>query len=119
MLITGTPIQNNLIQLLSLLVFINPQLFEQAQESFEAIFDKNGNAAKDGLENDVARRRIDHAAKIMTPFVLRRRKDEVRKDIPPKTRVVEYCQFTKVQKQIYHVSRYLIAPKNDSDFRVS
>lgn len=73
-LITGTPLQNNLMELLSLLVFIMPELFLPARESFTAIFDINKNSR---LEDEVSKRRLAHAATIMTPFVLRRKKDEV------------------------------------------
>jgi SWI/SNF-related matrix-associated actin-dependent regulator of chromatin subfamily A containing DEAD/H box 1 len=101
MLITGTPIQNNLMELLALLIFINPALFEPAQSSFASIFDKT-NTAHEGLEGDVAKKRIDHATKILTPFVLRRRKEEVRKDIPTKTKLIEYCEPTNEQTELYH-----------------
>jgi SNF2 family DNA or RNA helicase len=100
MLITGTPIQNNLMELLSLLIFINPELFAPAESSFAAIFDKT-NTAQEGLEGDVAKRRIERATKILTPFVLRRKKDEVRKEIPTKTRVIEYCEATTDQRKLY------------------
>jgi SWI/SNF-related matrix-associated actin-dependent regulator 1 of chromatin subfamily A len=100
MLITGTPIQNNLMELLSLLIFINPELFAPAESSFAAIFDKT-NTAQEGLEGDVAKRRIERATKILTPFVLRRKKDEVRKEIPTKTRVIEYCEATTDQMKLY------------------
>jgi SWI/SNF-related matrix-associated actin-dependent regulator 1 of chromatin subfamily A len=101
LLLTGTPIQNNLMELLALLIFINPKLFEPAQASFASIFDKT-NTAQEGLEGDVAKKRIERAAKILTPFVLRRRKDEVRKDIPTKTRLIEYCEPTVEQVELYH-----------------
>ncbi|KAJ3372791.1 ATP-dependent helicase smarcad1 [Kappamyces sp. JEL0680] len=74
LLITGTPMQNNLMELLSLLTFIMPELFEPARASFEAIFDLK--PSNNQLEDDVSRRRLDHAGKIMAPFVLRRRKDD-------------------------------------------
>src|SRR5207247_1314260 len=36
------------------------------------------------------------------PFVLRRLKDEVAKELPPKTEVVQYCEMTHEQQRLYH-----------------
>jgi hypothetical protein len=76
LLITGTPLQNNLMELLSLLTFIMPNIFEPARESFEAIFDLK-KASNQKLDDEVSKRRLDHAGKILSPFVLRRKKDDV------------------------------------------
>lgn len=37
----------------------------------------------------------------MTPFVLRRKKAQVLQDLPPKTEIIEYCEMTPAQKEIY------------------
>lgn len=98
-LITGTPLQNNLMELLSLLTFIMPDVFESAYDTFAAIFElKNTN---NRLEDEVSKRRVEQASKIMNPFVLRRRKDEVLNDIPPKIRQVVNCPMTATQKVVY------------------
>ena len=52
-----------------------PDIFEPAKGSFEAIFDLK--PTNNRLEDDVSRRRLEHAKSIMTPFVLRRKKDDV------------------------------------------
>jgi SWI/SNF-related matrix-associated actin-dependent regulator 1 of chromatin subfamily A len=41
---------------------------------------------------------------MMTPFVLRRRKDQVLKDLPKKIERVEWCEMTAMQKSIYEDS---------------
>jgi SWI/SNF-related matrix-associated actin-dependent regulator 1 of chromatin subfamily A len=98
-LITGTPLQNNLMELLSLLTFIMPDVFAPAYDTFSAIFDlKNSN---NRLEDEVSKRRLERASKIMNPFVLRRRKDDVLNDIPPKTRRVVNCSMPSPQKTVY------------------
>jgi SNF2 family DNA or RNA helicase len=106
MLITGTPIQNNLVELLTLLTFINPELFTSAQISFQSIFDLKSSV--DGtLENKLALNRIQKANSILSPFVLRRKKQDVRNDIPPKTRIIEYIKLLPKQRSLYHVFRPL------------
>lgn len=75
LLMTGTPLQNNLSELLSLLTFIMPDIFEPAKKKFSAIFDIRANNSK--LEDEMTKRRLDYASRIMTPFILRRKKDEV------------------------------------------
>ena len=109
-LITGTPLQNNLMELLydfcffilissSLLTFIMPDIFNPAYETFVSIFDlKNSN---NRLEDEVSKRRVERAGKIMNPFVLRRRKEDVLNDIPPKSRKIVYCSMSKAQKSVY------------------
>lgn len=73
LLLTGTPLQNNLTELISLLSFILPNTFSQVQDSLKAIF-KVPPAAQ---ANMLSRRRIESAKKVMTPFVLRRKKHQV------------------------------------------
>jgi SWI/SNF-related matrix-associated actin-dependent regulator 1 of chromatin subfamily A len=106
MLITGTPVQNNLVQLLSLLIFINPELFEPAKQSFESIF-------TDDLQDLMASKRIERATSILSPFVMRRKKIDVRNDIPIKQQFIEYCQMDARQKQIYH--NILIRSKKEQE----
>ncbi|KAG8891809.1 hypothetical protein FRB99_003344, partial [Tulasnella sp. 403] len=85
LLLTGTPLQNNLQELVSLLNFIMPDLFVQHEESLRAIF----KAKADSRQSFLSRDRVTRAKKMMTPFVLRRRKDQVLKDLPRKTERIE------------------------------
>lgn len=78
LLLTGTPLQNNLTELISLLSFILPDTFLGAQDSLRAIF-KVPPAAQ---ANMLSRRRIEAAKRVMTPFVLRRKKYQVCKHLP-------------------------------------
>jgi SNF2 family DNA or RNA helicase len=101
LLITGTPIQNNLLELLALLTFINPQLFASFSRDMKSIFADSVETSTQ-LEHGVSKMRIESAAKILAPFVLRRKKDEVRKDIPLKTVKIKYCQPSAEQKELIH-----------------
>jgi SWI/SNF-related matrix-associated actin-dependent regulator 1 of chromatin subfamily A len=97
LLLTGTPLQNNLQELVSLLSFILPKIFSDAQDSLRAIF----KVPPDAHKNLLTRQRVRHAKQVMTPFVLRRKKAQVLRDLPPKTELVEYCEMSEKQRDIY------------------
>ncbi|GAA5847405.1 hypothetical protein JCM9279_000465 [Rhodotorula babjevae] len=97
LLLTGTPLQNNLQELVSLLSFILPDQFRDANESLRAIFKVQPGSAT----NLLSRERITRAKKMMTPFVLRRKKAQVLKDLPSKTERIEYCAMTDLQREVY------------------
>ncbi|KWU42329.1 hypothetical protein RHOSPDRAFT_21420 [Rhodotorula sp. JG-1b] len=98
LLLTGTPLQNNLQELVSLLSFILPDKFRDANESLRAIF----KVTPGSQTNLLSRERIKRAKKMMTPFVLRRKKLQVLKDLPPKTERIEYCDMTELQRECYN-----------------
>ena len=97
LLLTGTPLQNNLQELVSLLNFIMPEYFSDAEEALAAIFKVKAG----GQQNQLSKQRVDRAKKMMHPFVLRRLKDKVLTDLTTKTVRVEYCDMTPVQRKIY------------------
>ncbi|KAK4699957.1 hypothetical protein P7C70_g6297, partial [Phenoliferia sp. Uapishka_3] len=98
LLLTGTPLQNNLQELVSLLSFILPDQFRDAGESLKAIFKVTPGAQV----NLLSRERISRAKKMMTPFVLRRKKAQVLKDLPGKSERVEWCEMTDLQREVYN-----------------
>ncbi|KAI9455328.1 SNF2 family N-terminal domain-containing protein [Lactarius psammicola] len=98
LLLTGTPLQNNLQELVSLMNFILPDLLEDSLESLRAVFKAKG----DSKVTLLAQERVSRAKKMMTPFVLRRRKDQVLKDLPKKMERIEWCEMTPQQRAIYN-----------------
>ncbi|KAI9096470.1 SNF2 family N-terminal domain-containing protein [Phlyctochytrium arcticum] len=99
LLLTGTPLQNNLLELLALLTFIMPQLFANI-ESYSKIFNVKQSAAH-GEAGFLSKQRIERAKKIMAPFVLRRKKAQVLKELPSKHVGIEDCTATPKQKELY------------------
>ncbi|XP_039782804.1 ATP-dependent DNA helicase DDM1-like isoform X3 [Panicum virgatum] len=100
LLLTGTPLQNNLAELWSLLNFILPDIFSSHQE-FESWFDFSGKASeeKEPEEN----RRVHVVSKlhaILRPFLLRRMKEDVEQMLPRKKEIIIYANMTELQKRI-------------------
>ena len=103
LLLTGTPLQNNLRELASLLGFILPSIFKEHSEALEGIFSHKAKTS-DTEESHAAllsAQRIGRAKTMMTPFVLRRKKHQVLKHLPAKHRSVQYCELSASQKKIY------------------
>ncbi|KAI7856223.1 SNF2 family N-terminal domain-containing protein [Circinella umbellata] len=106
LLLTGTPLQNNLQELVSLLMFIMPDMLLDYEEEIRKIFKIKSITTKDSREGRssaqiLSQERIARAKKMMIPFVLRRRKADVLKDLPQKTQVIERCKMTKNQRNLY------------------
>ncbi|XWS45401.1 hypothetical protein CRYUN_Cryun15aG0133400 [Craigia yunnanensis] len=101
LLLTGTPLQNNLAELWSLLNFILPDIF-QSHEEFVSWFDFsgkiNGEVSKEEMEE---RRRAQVVAKlhaILRPFLLRRLKADVEQMLPRKKEIILYASLTEHQR---------------------
>lgn len=92
LLLTGTPLQNSLRELWSLLNFLYPEIFSSSEE-FEALFE-----AQTGEEEQAI---IGRFHRILRPFMLRRVKSEVEIDIPPKKEILLYVPLTNMQRRLY------------------
>lgn len=88
-LMTGTPLQNNIQELWTLLNFIEPYQFPSLEE-FEAHY---GNMA--------SREQVERLQNKISPFMLRRVKEDVAKDIPAKEETLIDVELTSIQKQYY------------------
>ncbi|XP_054645360.1 chromodomain-helicase-DNA-binding protein 1-like isoform X2 [Dunckerocampus dactyliophorus] len=91
-LLTGTPIQNNLLELYSLLSFIQPGIFsaEDADNFVQSYSDvRNRPALAAELQS------------LLEPFLLRRLKSEVAVDLPKKSELVVYHGMSALQKKYY------------------
>jgi SWI/SNF-related matrix-associated actin-dependent regulator of chromatin subfamily A containing DEAD/H box 1 len=102
LLLTGTPLQNSLQELASILAFIMPDIFQEVGEDLDVVF-KHKAKVKDADSHStlLSAQRIQRARTMMTPFVLRRKKVQVLKHLPEKTTRVEYCTLTDTQKKLY------------------
>ena len=102
LLLTGTPLQNNLSELASLLGFILPSVFQEHSEDLQFIFNHKAKTTTDETHAALlSAQRIARARSMMTPFVLRRKKHQVLKHLPTKTRRVEYCDLSHSQTEEY------------------
>jgi SWI/SNF-related matrix-associated actin-dependent regulator 1 of chromatin subfamily A len=101
LLLTGTPLQNNLMELAALLGFILPEVFQTRKEDLEFIFKHKASTSDSDHAALLSQSRIDRAKAMLTPFVLRRKKDQVLKDLPIKVCRVEYCDLEPAQMEIY------------------
>uniref|UniRef100_A0A671RWC1 Chromodomain helicase DNA binding protein 1-like n=1 Tax=Sinocyclocheilus anshuiensis TaxID=1608454 RepID=A0A671RWC1_9TELE len=91
-LLTGTPIQNNLQEVFSLLTFIQPSLFlPEAVEDFVSAY------ADVQTEPALA----DELHRVLQPFLLRRVKAEVAAELPKKTELVVFHGLSALQKRYY------------------
>lgn len=105
LLLTGTPLQNNLSELVSLLAFILPQIFKEHSEDLDVIFSQKAKTTNEGHAALLSSQRISRARSMMAPFVLRRKKHQVLKHLPPKTRRVEWCELSPSQADVYNSER--------------
>ncbi|KAH7573618.1 hypothetical protein JRO89_XS03G0181300 [Xanthoceras sorbifolium] len=92
LLITGTPLQNNLHELWSLLNFLLPEIFSSA-ETFDEWFQISG----DNDQQEV----VQQLHKVLRPFLLRRLKSDVEKGLPPKKETILKVGMSQMQKQYY------------------
>lgn len=102
-LLTGTPLQNNLKELMSILAFMMPRIFEDHRNELEFIFQYKATTKDISTANAalLSSQRIARARSMMTPFILRRKKENVL-DLPPKHNHVEYCEMTTSQATYYN-----------------
>ncbi|XP_051504280.1 lymphocyte-specific helicase-like [Myxocyprinus asiaticus] len=120
LLLTGTPLQNNLSELWSLLNFLLPDVFDDLK-SFESWFDLS--TITSDAENIVASEREQNILhmlhQILTPFLLRRLKSDVTLEVPPKKEIVVYAPLTNKQEAFYMaivnktIAKLLGQEKND------
>lgn len=111
--LTGTPIENRLGELWSIFDYLMPGLlysYEQFRQEFEVPIVKE--------ENQEA---MEQLRKMVTPFILRRKKEEVLKDLPDKLEEVRFARMESKQQKLYDGQvvrmRKKLQTSNESDFR--
>ena len=106
-LLTGTPLQNSLQELMSILGFLMPDVFydkadDSVQEMLQILFKHKAKVTEsDSHSTLLSAQRVQRARTMLTPFILRRKKAQVLKHLPKKTCRVEYCELTDTQKTLY------------------
>jgi len=108
LLLTGTPLQNNLTELWSLLYFLAPPEngeggFVDLSEFHNWFSRPESQILESGREqlDDEARAIISKLHKVLRPYLLRRLKADVEKQMPAKYDHVEFCRLSKRQRELY------------------
>jgi len=91
--LTGTPIENTLLDIWSQMNFLNPGLlgsYTYFEKQFIRPIEKGANPMK-----------TEELRKLIDPFVLRRTKKQVMKELPPKIEKVHFCEMSAEQAELY------------------
>jgi superfamily II DNA or RNA helicase len=88
--LSGTPIENHLGELWSLFEFLNPGMFGKAENGKTDLGLRNAGEESRAL-----------LARALRPFVLRRTKEQVAKDLPEKSEQTIYCDLEPAQRKLY------------------
>lgn len=95
--LSGTPLQNNTFDIFAQMNFLNPGMLgsvEFFKQEFSVPIDKFGE-----------KEQKDHLRKLLYPFILRRTKEQVAKDLPEKQEMVLFCEMGDEQRKIYDAYR--------------
>lgn len=101
LLLSGTPIQNHLMEMISLLSFVDPGLFEGRMEAIQYVFDHKIHTRNLSNTALLYGERVNRARSILEPFILQRQKDQVGQNLPRKTHSIVYCDLPEAQKEWY------------------
>jgi len=97
LILTGTPIENSTLDLWSQMSFVNPGLLGNKQffiKEFQVPIEKKKDAGKTVRLNS-----------LIKPFLLRREKSQVAKDLPDKVENIQYCEMSDSQREFYETEK--------------
>lgn len=97
LVMTGTPVENNTFDLYSQMEFLNPG-FLGSKEYFKTEYA----TPIDKYQDKVIAQKLRN---LLKPFLLKRTKEEVAKDLPEKTETILYCEMDKKQRKVYDTYR--------------
>jgi SNF2 family DNA or RNA helicase len=95
--LSGTPLQNNTFDIFAQMNFLNPGMLgtmEFFKQEFAVPIDKFGEQEQK-----------EHLRKLLFPFILRRTKEQVAKDLPEKMEMILFCEMGDEQRKIYDAYR--------------
>lgn len=95
--LSGTPLQNNTFDIFAQMNFLNPGMLgsvEFFKQEFAVPIDKFGEQEQK-----------EHLRRLLYPFILRRTKEQVAKDLPEKTEMILFCEMGDEQRKIYDAYR--------------
>ncbi len=95
--LSGTPLQNNTFDIYAQMNFLNPGMLgslEYFRQEFAVPIDKFGE-----------KEQKEHLRRLLYPFILRRTKEQVAKDLPAKSEMVLFCEMGQEQRDIYDAFR--------------
>jgi SNF2 family DNA or RNA helicase len=95
--LSGTPLQNNTFDIYAQMNFLNPGMLGSVE-----YFKHNFSMPIDKFDE---KEQKEHLRKFVFPFILRRTKEQVAKDLPEKQEMVLYCEMGTAQRKIYDAYR--------------
>lgn len=104
LILSGTPVQNDVLELWSLFDFLMPG-FLGSEKQFAAKYSKPILACREpkagGKEQEAGALAMEALHRQVLPFLLRRNKEDVLKDLPPKITQDYYCDLSSLQRTLY------------------
>ncbi len=97
LVLTGTPVENGTMELWSQFAFLNPGLLgslEYFRKEFAGPIERDHDEGTAGL-----------LRRMVFPFILRRTKEQVAADLPPRTERIVYCEMEPAQETVYARTR--------------
>ncbi len=101
--LTGTPLENTSLDVWSQMAFVNPGLL-----GVESFFKKNFQIPIERNQDELKTQKLNNLIK---PFILRRTKEQVAKELPSKIENVKYCMMTPEQESKYEEVKSVIRNK--------